>query len=249
MLLYFLDLRSTHLPSAGFFWTPLHFLELHIGFLVLRAIVSRCREIIPCLPPFHSVSMPSWPDSSAPVSTYLTSALIASPPSRIVTFITTIEPLVTLSTLLPPLLSTPASTAAVPPWQSTTGVSHRASTVSPTLSPFPPPEWPDPGPAAVPMGKDSSMSSSYLPTRSITLLSTLSRLARRITGVAVWESTAVVAWGTSTGSWRIASHAVFASKKYSMSATSAWAPGSDIGSAISVLAATASSFVSNLAAE
>ncbi|KAJ7060640.1 hypothetical protein C8F01DRAFT_1369613 [Mycena amicta] len=220
MLLYFLDLRSTHLPSAGFFWTPLHFLELHIGFLVLRAIVSRCREIIPCLPP-----------------------------SRIVTFITTIEPLVTLSTLLPPLLSTPASTAAVPPWQSTTGVSHRASTVSPTLSPFPPPEWPDPGPAAVPMGKDSSMSSSYLPTRSITLLSTLSRLARRITGVAVWESTAVVAWGTSTGSWRIASHAVFASKKYSMSATSAWAPGSDIGSAISVLAATASSFVSNLAAE
>ncbi|KAJ7069350.1 hypothetical protein C8F01DRAFT_512490 [Mycena amicta] len=45
MPLYFLDLRSTRLPSAGFSWAPLHFLELCIRFLVLRAIVSRRCDI------------------------------------------------------------------------------------------------------------------------------------------------------------------------------------------------------------
>ncbi|KAJ7073723.1 hypothetical protein C8F01DRAFT_1242027 [Mycena amicta] len=45
MPLYFLDLRSTRLPSAGFSWALLHFLELRIRFLVLRAIISKRRDI------------------------------------------------------------------------------------------------------------------------------------------------------------------------------------------------------------
>ncbi|KAJ7061417.1 hypothetical protein C8F01DRAFT_1369562 [Mycena amicta] len=46
MPLCFLDPRSTRLPSAWFSWAPLHFLELRIRSLVLRAIISRRRDIL-----------------------------------------------------------------------------------------------------------------------------------------------------------------------------------------------------------